>query len=125
MDREARVQQFLDYTGEPTFEAVWNCVAEEYQELQEAAQKFHEIIASDFDNDVKANARANFVKEWADCQYVLSQLALFYNINGEEAFLRVAENNLTKVQDGKIIRRESDGKILKPEGYKKPDMGGL
>lgn len=123
--REERVQEFLDYAGTPTFEVVWNCIAEEYQELQESAMKFHEIIASDFDDEVKASARANFVKEWADCQYVLSQLAVFYNIPGEEAFIRVADNNLTKVQDGKILRRESDGKILKPEGYKQPDMRGL
>lgn len=124
MTREDRVQEFLNFAGEPTFEVVWACIAEEYQELQEAAVKFHEIIASDFEDDVKANARANFVKEWADCQYVLSQLALFYNIPGEEAFNRVAENNMTKVQGGEIIRRE-DGKIMKPEGYLPPDMGGL
>lgn len=124
MAREDRVQEFLNFAGEPTFEVVWACIAEEYQELQEAAVKFHEIIASDFEDDVKANARANFVKEWADCQYVLSQLALFYNIPGEEAFNRVAENNMTKVQGGEIIRRE-DGKIMKPEGYLPPDMGGL
>lgn len=122
--REDRVQQFLDYAGEPTFESVWACLSEEYQELQEAAMKFHEIIASDFSDDVKANAREHFVKEWADCQYVLSQLALFYNIPGEEAFIRVADNNMTKVQNGEILRRE-DGKILKPEGYQPPDMGGL
>lgn len=125
MTREDRVREFLDYAGEPTFEAVWNCLTEECQELQEAAMKFHEILASDFDEEVKASARANFVKEWADVQYVLSQLAVFYNIPGEEAFVRVADNNMTKVQGGKILRRESDGKILKPEGYQKPDMRGL
>lgn len=123
MTREERVKQFLDKAGEPTFEVVWACLAEEYQELQEAALKFHEAIASDFTDEVKANARELFVKEWADCQYVLSQVACFYNIPGEEAFTRVADNNMTKVE-GEIIRRE-DGKILKPDGYRPPDMGGL
>ena len=86
--------------------------------------KFHEIVASDFDIEVKAAARANLVKEWADAQYTLSQLALFYNIPGEDAFNRVADNNMTKVIDGKVLRR-SDGKIMKPDNYIKPDMSGL
>jgi predicted HAD superfamily Cof-like phosphohydrolase len=127
--REERVKAFQDAGtaagAPPTFESVWNCLSEEFLELQEAAMKFHEIIASDFDDDVKANARANFVKEWADVQYTLSGIANFYNIDGEEAFRRVSDNNLTKIVDGKVIIRESDGKILKPEGYEKPNMGGL
>lgn len=127
--REERVQEFIDACGGTTFEAVWNCLGEECLELQEAAQDFHTILDSNADDETKAKYRAAFVKEWADVQYVLSQVACFYNIDGEVAFNRVANNNMTKVIDGpdgsKKIQRREDGKILKPEGYEKPDMRGL
>lgn len=122
--REDRVQEFLDVTGKPNFHVAWGCLGEEFMELKEAAQDFHVILESNADDEKKAEYRARFVKEWADVQYTLSQLAIFYNIPGEEAFIRVSDNNMTKVQDGKVLYRE-DGKVLKPEGYQKPDMLGL
>ena len=85
-------------------------------ELKEAAEAYAE--------NENEETRANLVKEWADVQYVLSQLALFYRIDGEEAFTRVADNNMTKVVGGKVYYRE-DGKILKPDNYVKADMRGL
>jgi predicted HAD superfamily Cof-like phosphohydrolase len=44
-----------------------------------------------------------------------------YNING--AWDEVAKTNLSKIdaKTGKVIRR-SDGKILKPEGWKEPNF---
>lgn len=122
--REDRVAEFLDASSYPSFELVWTCMYEELQELKEAADGFHTILDSEADDETKAKYRADFVKEWADVQYVLSQMALFYNIPGEEAFIRVADNNMTKVKDGKVLYRE-DGKILKPEGYQKANMLGL
>lgn len=122
--REERVQEFLDFAGPPTFEVVWACLGEELTELKDAADAYHVVAASEAGEDVLGKYRADFVKEWADVQYVLSQLAIFYDIPGEEAFIRVADNNMTKVQGGEIKRRE-DGKILKPDNYVKPDMTGL
>lgn len=125
MNREELVNEFIVAAGgDLSFETVWKCFEEENIEMQEAAMRFHELIASDVSDEVKASARAAFVKEWADVQYTLSQIAIFYNINGEEAIQRVAENNMTKVVDGKVVRRD-DGKIMKPDGYRPPDMGGL
>jgi len=95
---------------------IFNCVAEEYNEFLEAAVAY--------ENYPTEESRANLCKEWADLAYVVSQAAVYYDIPGDEAFLRVAENNMTKVVDGKVIKRE-DGKILKPEGYVKADMKGL
>lgn len=118
--REERVLAFrhaAEAKGAPplTKELVWKCFYEESKELDEAADAY--------EADPTPENRANLVKEWADVQCVLSQLALYYDISGRVAFNRVADNNLTKVADGAIIRE--DGKILKPEGYVKADMRGL
>jgi len=124
--REEYVQEFLEAADQhPTFAVVWDCLGEEFLELQEAASNLHTVYTLKSDEAARVKARANFVKEWADVQYVLSQLAVFYEIDGEEAFLRVANNNMTKIpSDGKVRRRE-DGKILKPEGYEPPNMEGI
>ena len=125
--REEVVQEFLDYAGPPSLATVWNCLEEEIKELHAAASDYHEFTADlPVDTAVERHikARANLVKEWADVQYVLSQLAIYYNIPGQVAFNRVAENNMTKVTDGEIKRRE-DGKVLKPDNYKPVDMTGL
>ena len=39
----------------------------------------------------------------------------------EAIFDEIHRSNMTKVVDGKVIRRD-DGKILKPEGYEKPNL---
>jgi len=39
----------------------------------------------------------------------------------EAVFDEIHRSNMTKVVDGKVIRRD-DGKILKPEGYEKPNL---
>ncbi len=94
-----------------------DCFSEELAEFNEAM--------ADYITDPTEETRANLVKEWADAAYTLSALAYFFEIDGEEAFTRVADNNMTKVgADGKVVKRE-DGKILKPEGYTKADMKGL
>ena len=93
--------------------------------LQEEKREFEEAVLDYEERPYSETARANLCKEWADLQYVLSQAADFFNIPSDEAFMRVANNNMTKVaDDGKVLRRE-DGKILKPEGYQPADMRGL
>jgi NTP pyrophosphatase (non-canonical NTP hydrolase) len=120
--REDRVAEFLKAAGFKThveageFDVHIVCFAEELQEFFEAVENYRQK------NTVEN--RAQLAKEWADVQVTLSNLAWYFNLDGQIAFNRVASNNLTKLIDGKIVRRE-DGKILKPEGYEKPDMKGL
>lgn len=68
--------------------------------------------------------RANMVKEWADVQVTLSNLAWFFDIDGTVAFNRVHNNNMTKLIDGKIVRDEN-GKVLKPLDYVPVNMEGI
>lgn len=126
--REEAVGRFNDAADNDTFRSGGSilqhatCFAEEVGELGQAI--------SDYLDDQSDANRAQLAKEWADVQVTLSNLAWFFDLDGDQAFWRVHENNMTKLHptsgnpEGRIVRRE-DGKILKPEGYQKPDMGGL
>lgn len=120
--REERVSQFnaaaqgLTHVEGGDFKPQLTCFTEEVIE-------FYEAISNYQDSPTEEN-RKNLCKEWADVQVTLSNLAWYFNIPGELAFSRVHENNMTKLKDGKIVRR-ADGKILKPEGYVPANMEGL
>lgn len=127
LTREQKVRMFREAGDSPifdpnspnafdNFDMIFSCIEEEFEEFVEAACAY--------ESNQNVTTRANLVKEWADLQYVVSQAACFYEIPGQVAFNRVHENNMTKVVDGKVRKRE-DGKILKPEGYEPADMRGL
>ncbi len=60
-----------------------------------------------------------------DLQYVLDGAFLSFGLQGvkEAAFNEVHRSNMSKLgEDGKPIRRMSDGKVMKGPNYFKPDM---
>lgn len=122
--REDRVSEFLRAAGKQPWDPEtddydWsyeNNLKEEVGELIEAMR--------DYVDFGETEDREALCKEWADVQVVLSNIAVYFDIPADPAFNRVHNNNMTKVVDGEIRLRE-DGKILKPEGYVKPDMRGL
>lgn len=122
MTREDKVGLFNKAAGNKTFkgggsqDSHLSCFKEEVDELLDAAIMYCY-------NTSEENRKA-LAKEWADAQVTLSNIAWFFDLDGSAAFNRVHNNNMTKLVDGKIVRRE-DGKILKPEGYQPPDMSGL
>lgn len=60
-----------------------------------------------------------------DSIYVLCQLARSLGIPLDPVFGYIHTSNMLKVgPDGKVVRRE-DGKILKPEGWRPPDIWGV
>ncbi|MBR2299356.1 MAG: hypothetical protein IJ870_02120 [Alphaproteobacteria bacterium] len=63
-------------------------------------------------------------KELADLQYVLSGMVVALGIPMEEVFTRVHKSNMSKLVNGKPLKRE-DGKVLKGPNYKKPDLSDL
>ena len=102
----------------------WNCFDEESEELYEAIDNYVDALAQGSGEDVEAT-RAQLVKEWADVQVTLSNLAWYFGIPADAAFNRVHNSNMSKVSErGKLLYRE-DGKILKGSNYVAPDMKGL
>ena len=63
----------------------------------------------------------NQLKELADLVYVAFQYAASRGWELDEALDRVYESNMSKLVDGKPLRRE-DGKVLKGPNYKPPTL---
>ena len=61
-----------------------------------------------------------------DMIYVLAGTINQHGLQGliEEAFLRVHQNNMTKVINGKVLRNEQ-GKIMKPSGFVPVDLTNM
>lgn len=120
--REERVSEFNDIAHEKFNDKAqerflfWDMFSEEVIELKEA---YYTYV-----RDPSSENRQELAKEWADAQVTLSNIAWYFNLNGEKAFSRVHENNMTKVVEGKLVY-STKGKIMKPEGYQPPDMRGI
>lgn len=67
----------------------------------------------------ETSTRARMMKELADLQYVLSGMVVALGIPMQEVFKRVHTSNMSKLVDGKPLKRE-DGKFLKGPNYKPP-----
>jgi predicted HAD superfamily Cof-like phosphohydrolase len=87
-----------------------NLLAEELDELKEAL----------VDGDV-----VGVLDALTDLQYVLDGAYLSFGLHHvkDAAFAEVQRSNMSKLgEDGKPIRRESDGKILKGPNFFEPDL---
>ena len=87
-----------------------NLLAEELDELKEALEQGDLIETLD---------------ALIDLQYVLDGAFLSFGLQHvkDTAFNEVHRSNMSKLgEDGKPIRRESDGKVLKGPDYFKPDI---
>ena len=127
------VQEFIDTYKVSTDPALWRKLVEE---------EYNECLA--------ATDKANAIKEMADLIYVCSgyeivdpdNFAIVYIVQKQavpklqkkfgitfpqvsEAFWRVHESNMSKLdKKGKPIYRE-DGKVMKGPNYKEPDLSDL
>ena len=66
-----------------------------------------------------AASRAKMLKELADLQYVLSGMVISLGLPMHEAFARVHQSNMSKLVNGKPLKR-ADGKFLKGPNYQPP-----
>jgi len=87
------------------FDMYINLIGEEYQELQDA------------DNDVDT------LDALIDILVVTVGAIHSMGADGEGAWIEVMRSNFAKIDpaSGKVIKR-ADGKVLKPEGWKPPEL---
>lgn len=85
------------------------------------------LIIEEADEFVDAAYKMN-IYEMADALgdllYVIYGAALTFGIPLEAVFNEIHRSNMTKVVDGKVIRRE-DGKVMKPESYEPPNIKSI
>jgi len=62
-----------------------------------------------------------------DAEYYMLNAAAKAGLNVDRFFAEVHRANMAKVDPttGKVRRRESDGKVLKPEGWQAPDLSAV
>ena len=87
------------------------------------------VIAEEFNELIKAIAEEDIVEiadALGDLEYVIHGCSNAYGIDMEPIFNEIHESNMRKADPitGKIRYRE-DGKVLKPEGWKKPQIRPL
>lgn len=116
-------------------------MVQEFHETYGLPVKSHPDISDKKTNALRINLLAeelDELKEALDCgdivetldalidlQYVLDGAFLSFGLQDKKqsAFAEVHASNMSKLgEDGKPIRRESDGKVLKGPNYFKPDL---
>jgi len=105
------VKDTPDITDPMTNKLRVGLLEEEVQELKEALEN----------NDI-----VEVLDALTDIQYVLDGAYLSFGLSHlkETAFAEVQRSNSSKLgEDGKPIRRESDGKVMKGPNYSAPDLG--
>lgn len=83
------------------------CMKEEWKELREA---------------IEGGNRAEIAKECADVVWTVLAYAWGHSISFDKVWNAVADSNYAKIGPNGEIHRRADGKIVKPPGWKKPDI---
>jgi predicted HAD superfamily Cof-like phosphohydrolase len=83
------------------------------------------LVAEEFKELINAESCEEIMKEACDLVYVVLGTFVEFGWDFDEAFRRVHESNMSKLdENGKPLYRE-DGKVLKGPNYKKPDLSDL
>jgi NTP pyrophosphatase (non-canonical NTP hydrolase) len=110
--REA-MEQPINTPDENVYELQFSLIEEEFRELGEA-----------FVQELYGVTKEDQLKELADLVFVCYQYAAARGWNLDVAMRRVFESNMSKLVDGKPLRRE-DGKVLKGPNYQPPILEDL
>ena len=88
---------------------------------------YMKLIQEEFDETLDAFSKGDTIEVadgLADMVWVIMGLASSLGIPFDKVWDEVRASNMSKVVDGKLIKRE-DGKVLKPEGYFRPDINAV
>ena len=110
--REA-MDQPINTTDENIHELQFTLIEEEFSELRD-----------EYYVELDGGSKENQLKELADLVFVCYQYAAARGWNLDAAMNRIFESNMSKLVDGKPLRRE-DGKVLKGPNYQPPVLDDL
>ena len=80
------------------------------------AEEYNEYLTGELNNDIEEICDA-----LADMAVIILGTSLSYGIPLDKVFEEVHRSNMTKVVDGKVVRR-ADGKITKGPNYEPPNI---
>ena len=79
-----------------------------------------QMVNDELDELMAAQTVTEQADALVDAIYYICDCAVRNGINLDPLFDIVHNANMQKVVNGKVVRREEDGKILKPEGWEDP-----
>jgi len=110
--REA-MDQPINTPDENVHELQFTLITEEYAEFED-----------EYNAELEGGLKADQLKELADLVFVCYQYAAARGWDLDTAMRRVFESNMSKLVDGKPLRR-SDGKVMKGPNYQPPILDDL
>ena len=81
-----------------------------------------QMVNDEMDELMAAQTVTEQADALVDAIYYICDCAVRNGINLDPIFDIVHNANMQKVVNGKVVRREEDGKILKPEGWEDPAL---
>jgi NTP pyrophosphatase (non-canonical NTP hydrolase) len=112
------MEQPINTTDETVHELQHALIQEEWNEFNEAFELEFSPLNEHEENKV------NQLKELADLVFVCYQFAAARGWDLDTAMTRVFESNMSKLVNGKPLRRD-DGKVLKGPNYQPPVLDDL
>lgn len=107
------MEQPVASADENVHELQCNLICEEYNEFRD-----------EYETELDGGSLENQLKELADLVFVCYQYAAARGWNLDAAMHRVFRSNMSKLVDGKPLRRD-DGKIMKGPNYEPPILEDL
>lgn len=107
------MEQPINTTDELVHELQFTLIEEEFSELRD-----------EYEVELDGGSKENQLKELADLVFVCYQYAAARGWDLDTAMRRVFESNMSKLVDGKPLRR-ADGKVLKGPNYQPPLLDDL
>lgn len=89
------------------------------EEIVELRKSLIEEELKEFYESIDNNDIVNAAKELADIIYVVQGTAISFGINLDKVFDLVHQNNMSKLQPDGTVKRREDGKVIKPDNFKK------
>lgn len=123
MDIQKDVNVFMEAADQRT---TGNPVRE-FDPTEPQTKLYIDLVQEEFDETLTAFFRGDTIEVAdgiADLVWVLMGLASSLGIPFDQVWDEVKASNMSKVVDGKLIKRE-DGKVMKPEGYFRPDINAV
>ena len=96
----------------------WDLIEEEYHEVFKELYTYNDWANLEVQKQI---SKQKLAKELADLLYVVYDAACSFDIDIDRVFQEVHRSNMSKLVDGKPLKRE-DGKVLKGPNYIPPDL---
>ena len=111
---------YTSQVGEFTNECYDNFPKKPILMSKEAVAFIRKMVNDELDELDEANTKVDQADALVDAIYYICDCAVRHGMNLDPLFDIVHGANMKKVINGKVIRRD-DGKILKPEGWERPE----